>query len=146
KRVIIVLEDMSGQRTLAIAADPEETTRLAQELARGPQGEHPILDFVDRMFQRFHLAPTCVVLEYVPGEGLASAVPFRLLGCDEDFSCYPADSLALAIRTKVPIYVSADVFSYVNPFPSSPDESEAMTEWLERVNPADFCQESSSGP
>ena len=71
---IILLEDVDGHRTLAVAADREESVRLWRELGRQPNGTHAIYDFVDRLLLAFGVAATRIVLEYVPGEGLAGSL------------------------------------------------------------------------
>ncbi len=137
---IIVLEDASGHRTLAIAADPDESCRLVRELSRGPGAEHPIYDFL-------HIAPTRVVLEYTLGEGLGALICFSRPEGEVTVPCYPSDALAIAHRTEVPIYVSAEVFSHVEPFGAprpEPDERGELAKWLERISPADFSSSSPS--
>lgn len=128
QHAIIVREDTSGQRTLAIATDPDESERLVRELSRGPDGEHPIYDFLDGVLRTFQVTLARVVLEYVAGAGIAGAVSFRHSGGEVVVPCYPADALALAQRTKVPIYVSPDVFADDGP-PS--DERGGVAQWLE---------------
>src|SRR5262245_34211805 len=146
KQSIIVLEELDGDRTLAIAAEPDESARLAQELRCAPADEHPIYDFLERMLQRFAIAPTRITLEYVPDAGLVGAVSFRSARGDEDISCYPSDALALPMRMKIPVYVSETAFSHVRPFgPAPQDRDDGLTEWLEGISPADFCSDAPNG-
>jgi len=138
---IILLEDVDGHRTLAVAADREESVRLWRELGRQPNGTHAIYDFVDRLLLAFGVAATRIVLEYVPGEGLAGSLVLQGPEGDRTISCYPSDALALAKRGRLPIFVAGDVFSHVQPFPSvtsAEDQPGEVAEWLERINPDDF--------
>ena len=143
---IILLEEVSGHRTLAVAADRDESARLWRELGRRSEGTHPIYDFVDKLLQTFGVAPARVVLEYVPGEGLGGSVVVRGAEGELTIPCYPSDALALAKRARVPIFVAGDVFSHVQPFSSLTSEEDQLgggvAEWLERIDPADF----SAGP
>src|SRR5262245_10341722 len=96
KRSIIVLEDANGGRTLTIATDPDESCRLSQELSRGPDGTHVIYDFLDAVLRTCHARLTRVMLEYVPGEGLAGSVSLMHDGGGVVVPCYVSDAVALA--------------------------------------------------
>lgn len=147
KQDIIVLEDMSAQHTLAIAADPDESCRLAREVSRGPGGEHPIYDFLEGLLRTFGATATRVVLEHVTDAGLGGAVIFRRPEGEVSIPCYPSDALVLAQRIRIPIYVSPDVFAHVKPFRSAPpasDDGGQLAEWLERIRPEDFSSRSPS--
>jgi len=143
---IILLKEVSGHRTLAVAANRDESARLWRELGRRPEASHPIYDFVDKLLQTFGVATARVVLEYVPGEGLGGSVVVRGSEGEVAVPCYPSDALALAKRARVPIFVAGDVFSHVEPFASLASGEDQLggrvAEWLERIAPADF----SAGP
>jgi len=50
--------------------------------------------------------------------------------------CYPPDAIALALRAGIPIYATHDALAHAEPSPPPP--ADAVSEWLERVRPADF--------
>jgi len=138
---IIVLEEETGRRQLAIAADPEEGRRLVREVSRNPESEHPIYDLIERLLRTFDAMPTHVMLRYLAGAGLEAGIAFRLPQGEVAITCHPSDALALAHRAHVPIYVNADVFSEVRPFASQlppTNEHGAVADWLARIRPADF--------
>lgn len=147
-QAIIVLEDASSQRTLAIGADPAESGRLSRELSRDPKAAHPIYDFVEGLLRTLGIAPARVVLEYIEGEGLTGAVWFLGVDGEVQVSCYPTDALAVAYRAQVPVYVNADVFAHVQPFSPAPpplvDDHAELRRWLERIRPTDFSSSSPS--
>jgi len=146
RQVIIVLGEVGGHRTLALAADPDESVRFAREIVRNSKSEHPIYDFVEGLLRTLGARPIRIVLEYVPGAGLAGSVAFSGREGEASVSCYPSDALALAKRSGVPIYVNDDVFTHVRPFAAKPSEADPLggvAEWLERIKPEDF---SSSPP
>src|SRR5262245_62436544 len=95
-RSLIVLEEAIGERTLAIADDPEESQRLFRELSRSPDSEHPIYDFVESVLRLLEASPARIVLEHVPGAGLRGEVVFDRPHGDAALPCYPSDALALA--------------------------------------------------
>jgi len=144
---IIVLEDLCG-RSLAIAADTGESRRLAVEVARHPNDEHPIYDFVDGLLRVSRLQPTRVLLVYVAGTGIRSAVAFEGTDGEVAVTCYASDALALAVRRGLPIFVSASVFSDLHPMaaPVSAGEDRAtLAQWLDEVKPADFATDAPAG-
>src|SRR5262249_18942209 len=143
QQAIIVLEDLTGHRTLAVAADPDESRRLAREVARRPDDAHLIYDFVDGLLGACGAKPTRVVLECSPGVGLGATVTLSRSDGDVVVPCYLADGLALAHRAEIPIFVSTSVFSNVEASPLSPapvtdDAPAEVTQWLERIRPSDF--------
>src|SRR5262245_14694321 len=138
---IIVLEDLCG-RSLAIAADTRESQRLAAEVSRHPDDEHPIYDFIDGLLRVAQLKPTRVLLVYVAGTGIRGAVAFERGEGEVAVPCYASDALALAVRIGLPIFVSASVFSDLRPTaaPVSPGEDRAtLAQWLDGLKPADFA-------
>ena len=146
RQVIIVLGEVGGHRTLVIGADPDESVRFAREIVRNPKSEHPIYDFVESLSRTLGVRPIRIVLEYVPGAGLAGSVAFSGREGEASVPCYPSDALALAKRAGVPIYVSGNVFTHVRPFVPDPSEADPLggvAEWLEGIRPQDF---SSSPP
>lgn len=54
--------------------------------------------------------------------------------------CYPPDAIALALRAGIPIYATPDALGHAEPSPTPPPG--VVSEWLERVRPADFRQPS----
>ena len=139
RHTIIVLEDPIDGRTLAIAADPEESQRLVREVFRGAAGKHPVYDFVEDVVRAFGAAPAHVVLECEGGAGLGGAVAFPRPEGEMTIACYPSDAIALARRWQIPIYVSPDVFSHVRLFaPPDADGDPPLAEWLEQITPDDF--------
>src|SRR5262249_52339809 len=77
--------------------------------------EHPIYDFIDRLVRMLEARPIRIVLEYVPGAGLAGSVAFSGREGETSVPCYPSDALALAKRAGVPIYVSGNLFTHLRP-------------------------------
>ena len=147
KQIIIILEDMCG-RTLAIVADPDESSRLVRA-SRDPDGEHPIYDFLDRVLQAFQATPTRVTLDHVPATGLAGAVSLRHSDGEATITCYLADSLAFAQRAKVLDLCKRDVFSYGQPSPTvapATDEHREVTRSLERIIPGLYCSAPPTDP
>ena len=147
-QAIIVLEDVSGQRKLAIAVDPGESRRLGQEM-RQPGGRQPIYELLDAVLQACQATPTRVTLDYVPGAGLAGALHIFGPAGEVPVPCYVADAIALARRSTIPIYVSANAFSDTDapPLVSPPSDARGeIAQWLEGLTPSDFSDVASDRP
>jgi len=145
-QTIVVLEDVSGQRKLAIAVEPTESRRLGQEV-RHPGGRHPIYELVDAVLQACQTTPTRVTLEYVPGAGLAGRLFVFGPAGEVPIPCYVSDAVALAMRNTIPVYVSANAFSDFPPVAAAPPEDgREVARWLARLNPSDFSDVASDRP
>jgi bifunctional DNase/RNase len=138
RRVLVVLEDVTGAHRLTFYADPDDARRLARELARGSAACHPIFDFIQTLLSTWHVAPVRVVLEDVNGDGVGALVFLRQGEIELSLSCYPPDALTLALRAGVPIYATADVLGRADAVPPTSADGHDTTRWLERVRPQDF--------
>jgi bifunctional DNase/RNase len=136
-RVLITLDDVDGARRLTFYAEPEDTRRLARELAHGPRVCHPIFDFVQALLRSWHAAPVRVVLEDADGDGVGALVYLRQGEVESCIACYPPDALTLALRTGIPIYATPEVLGHARAVPRPP-EDHTTAQWLERVRPQDF--------
>lgn len=82
RRAIVVLEDAEGRVTLTFYADPQEASRLARLIQRGPQACHPVFDFVRGLLGAFEAGVTRVVIDDVPGEGIGSVLHVQWAGAE----------------------------------------------------------------
>jgi bifunctional DNase/RNase len=141
RKGIIVLENLGQGLTFAFAADPEEARRLARVLGSDRSTCPPIYDFIEGMVEAFQATVTRVVLDDPTEKGLTGFVAFQRSGAELTISCYATDALALAVRARAPIYVTARTLAHVaRPFRplTARDAEEDVTAWLEQVRPEDF--------
>ncbi|MFI5078911.1 MAG: bifunctional nuclease domain-containing protein [Vicinamibacteria bacterium] len=132
---IVRMDDVSGALTMTFAADSHEAVRLGRVVRHGPQACHPIFDFVRALLCSLEAGVTRVVLEDVQGEGISGVVYVGTGAAEVPVPCYPPDAIALALRAGIPIYATHDALAHAEP---SPPPADAVSEWLERVRPADF--------
>ena len=141
KRTIIMLEDIHQCLRLTFYADPDEACRLTQELERGPYVCHPVYDFIRRLLDALQATATRVVLDMVQGEGLDGFIYIQQAESERSIPCYASDALALALRTNIPIYATAEALTYaerLSPAPSTLTAGGDVRQWLEQVRPEDF--------
>jgi hypothetical protein len=135
---VVVLDDVTQSRRLTFSADPEESRRLTQALARGPRACHPVYDFLRALLRTLGAAATRVVLEDVDGRGIGALVVIRRGETDMAVTCYPPDALALALREGLPIYATPAALDHAEPVAPASDATVDVTRWLQRVRPQDF--------
>jgi uncharacterized protein len=138
QRALVVLEDVSGSRRLTFYADPSETRRLAQALARGPHACHPVFDFMRALLATLGATPVRVVLEDVDGRGIGALVHVRQGASEVTVTCYPPDALVLALREGLPIYATPEALDHAEPVSGPVAEAGEVSEWLDRIQPRDF--------
>jgi hypothetical protein len=138
QRALVVLEDVGGTRRITFYADPNETRRLAQAMARGPRACHPVYDFIRALVERLGATPVRVVLEDVDGQGIGARVCVRQGASEVLVTCYPPDALALALRERLPIYATAEALEHAELLSPAAAEPEDISEWLGRIRPHDF--------
>ncbi|MBI4609013.1 MAG: bifunctional nuclease family protein [Candidatus Rokubacteria bacterium] len=140
-RAIVVLEDMERHIKLAFSTDPHEAHRLAREMGHARCSCNPVYDFMQSLLGAFRATISHVVLDDMGSKGIGALVCLRQGDVGLTLSCYPPDALALALRTKVPIYATeavlarAEARSAPGTLPAGPAE---VTGWLEQVKPDDF--------
>ena len=146
KSPVVLLQEIEGQRVLPIWIGTNEATAIHMELM-GKKYQRPLThDLLVTIIETLRGKVSRVVITdlkdttffasvFVDGGTGAVAVDAR-----------PSDSIAIALRTKVPIFVSDDVFekSATQPGPpreveKSPEEkAEDLRRYLEELNPEDF--------
>jgi hypothetical protein len=139
QRTLVILEDVGGTRRLTFYADPSETHRLAQALARGPRACHPVYDFVRALLATLGATPIRVVLEDVEARGVGALVHVRQGESEMTVSCYPPDALALALRERLPIYATPEALHHAEPVPPAAG-AEDVSKWLDGIQPQDFAE------
>lgn len=140
-RTTIVLEDAGRHLTLTFYADREEARRLTREVSRSGCACHPIYDFVGGLLRAFEATPMRLVLDDVEGQGIGSLMVVRHGEAEVGIPCYPPDGLALALRSRVPIYATAEALAHAEraqPRSSGSQDNSDVRQWLQQVRPEDF--------
>jgi bifunctional DNase/RNase len=143
-RAVVVLEEVEQRFRFAFATDPHEARRLARAMGLARCSCNPVYDFVHALLEAFDARIERVVLDDAgAGEGVTATVHLRHAGGELSLPCYPPDALALALRTRAPIYATEQVLVHARPRgaprpagpPPGPGE---VSRWVERVRPEDF--------
>lgn len=142
RRAIVVLEDVEQRVWVAFTTDPHEAHRLAREMGRAPCTCNPVYDFIQLLLDGIQATVSRIVLDDAGTRGIGATVDLWLTRRQEGLTvqCYPPDALALALRTKAPIYATPQVLARAQRLSDRPvlPPAEDFLDWLEQVNPDDF--------
>ena len=137
-KATVVLEDIDQRLELAFLIPVNEAYCLARVLGLARCPYVPVLEFIDGLLTYFNTHVLRVVLD---GDNVEVSATIYLAEnhAEVAFPCHLADALALATRTRVPIYATNDILHYARPQPhgrgtSHPDG----THYPERGRPEDF--------
>ena len=136
---ILVLRDEAGERTLPIWIGMFEAHAVALQLENSSASRPMTHDLLKQLIEALggtvsevHITDvregTFFALVYVATAGDLIAVDAR-----------PSDALALALRTRAPVYVAEHVLSDAKPLdaPTSQD-TERLQHWLESLDPEEM--------
>ncbi len=136
--VMVVLQTASGDRYLGFVVPLNEANRLARVLGMSGCRCAPIYELLLALATAVDTHVERAVLDACP-EGIGASLVFRRDGQELPFDCHPADAVALAVRSRVPVYATAAALALACPAePYAPQGDEATARWLESVRPSDF--------
>ncbi len=137
---VVILREVNGQRILPIWIGLAEARAIAMELA-GKKFERPLTHDLIRtiIFGLDATVPKVVISEMKNNTFYAKiylAKGDQIVGID----ARPSDSIAVALRTKSPIYVAQELLEN-QPIPvdaTEEEEAEWLRRYLDELNPEDF--------
>lgn len=136
---ILVLRDEAGERTLPIWIGMFEAHAVAVQLENSSSSRPMTHDLLRHMIEALggtvievHVTDvrdgTFYALVYLAAHGDTVAVDAR-----------PSDALALALRSRAPVYVAEHVLADAKPIePPTSQDTERLQHWLESLDPDDM--------
>jgi bifunctional DNase/RNase len=136
---ILVLRDEAGERTLPIWIGMFEAHAVALQLENSGAARPMTHDLLKHMIEALgavvsevHITDvregTFFALVYVSANGELMAVDAR-----------PSDALALALRSRAPVYVAEHVLADAKPLETpTAQDTERLQHWLESLDPDDM--------
>jgi len=114
EKATVVLEDVARRLQLACLIPMDEAYRLARVLGLARCPCVPVLELIDRLLAHFDAGVLRVVLD---GDEMGMSATLYVAENDGEaaFPCHPADALALAARTRAPIYATDEVLHHARP-------------------------------
>lgn len=137
---IVILKDKEGKRTLPIWVDALEADAITMEL-KGMVAPQPLThDLIKSIIEGLQGRITQVCVHDLRDNTFFAQIIISRGKKKVNIDARPSDALALALRTRVPIYVSEEVFegvSGINGFKGK-GETEKLRGFLANLKPEDF--------
>ena len=133
---ILVLRDEAGERTLPIWIGMFEAHAVALQLENSTSARPMTHDLLKHMIEALGGTVTEVHITDVREGTFYALIYLNANGDQVAVDSRPSDALALALRTRAPVYVAEHVLADTRPLeaPTSQD-TERLQHWLESLDP-----------
>jgi len=146
-RCIVVVEEVGGPRLVPIWIGIFEGGAIAAELT-GQEPPRPMThDLMTHIFKAAHVSMEKVVITDLRDNTYFAEIHLRTNGATQVIDARPSDALALAVRSRCPMFVSEVVFKKCPELlkPISEDEVKKFKEELKNMKPEDFFKDLKKG-
>lgn len=146
KSPVVILQEIEGNRVLPIWIGPNEATAIHMELV-GKRYQRPLThDLVVNIIESLKAKVSRVVITDLKDTTFFANIYLDPGNGSIPVDARPSDSIAIALRSRVPIFVVDEVFkksSQPSKEPKPPEKSpeekaEELRRYLEEMNPEDF--------
>jgi len=150
KTPIVILKDMDNKLNLPIWIGLQEATAMATELEGIKMGRPMTHDLMKSILTEINGSVDCVEITELKENTYYALIYLKVAGREVSIDSRPSDAIALALRTKSPIYVAKAVLEASSILqqgeegkePDVPNVSnvskEKWAEILEKMSPEDF--------
>ncbi len=137
KMPVIILEDLGSERVLPIWIGVFEANAIALTMENIPTPRPMTHDLMKNLLTRLDIAVERIVVTDVRNNTFYAAIHCRRGDDAVVFDSRPSDAIALALRTKSPIFVEDEVVrkSHGLKGEENPDGLENIRKWLESMSP-----------
>jgi len=146
-RCIVVIEEIGGPRLVPIWIGIFEGGAIAAELT-GQEPPRPMThDLIASILKSAHVVMEKIVITDLRENTYFAEIHLRANGTALVMDARPSDALALAVRSRCPMYVSETVFKKCPELlkPISEDEVKKFKEELKNMKPEDFFKDLKKG-
>ena len=137
---LVVLRDADGQRVLPIWVGTVEANAIAIQIENVAPPRPLTHDLVLTMLEAFQATLTRVVITDLRDSTFYAYLQIDRLGERVMIDARPSDALALALRTKAPVFVHPRVLQQATTVdaPVQEVDQERLQRWLESLDPDDL--------
>lgn len=137
---IVILRDEDGQRTLPIWVGPVEANAIALQIENVAPPRPMTHDLLRNVLTDLGALLTRVVITALKDGTFFAYLELSRAGALTYVDARPSDALALALRTKAPVFVEATVLDQARSVDVSTDQAdrERLQRWLESLDPDDL--------
>ena len=137
---IVILRDKEGQRVLPIWVGIFEANAIALQIENIATPRPMTHDLLRNVIQDLKASVQKIVVCDLQENTFYALIYLTLNGDTVAIDARPSDAIALALRTRAPIYVEESVIDHAKPADFSADtaDSERLHKWLESLDPEDL--------
>ena len=137
---IIILRDDAGDRVLPIWVGIFEANAIALQIENVATPRPMTHDLLRNVIQDLDGAVQKVVVSELKESTFFAVIHLAVRGEPVLIDARPSDAIALALRTKAPIYVEEDVIDNAKALDGTPEraDSERLQKWLESLDSDDL--------
>src|SRR6266852_6324812 len=137
---IVILRDRDGQKVLPIWVGIFEANAIALQMENVATPRPMTHDLLRNVIQDLKAAVQKVVVCDLQENTFYALIYLSLNGDTLAIDARPSDAIALALRTRAPIFVEDTVIDNAKPFDVGTDkaDSDRLQKWLESLDPDDL--------
>ena len=137
---IVILRDKDGQRVLPIWVGIFEANAIALQIENVTTPRPMTHDLLRNVIHDLNASVQKIVVCDLQDNTFYALIYLALNGDTLTIDARPSDAIALALRTRAPIFVEESVIDNAKPFDSASDkpDAERLHKWLESLDPDDL--------
>jgi bifunctional DNase/RNase len=137
---IVILRDKDGQRVLPIWVGIFEANAIALQIENVTTPRPMTHDLLRNVIQDLKATVQKIVVCDLQENTFYALIYLGLNGDTLTIDARPSDAIALALRTRAPIFVEDTVIDNAKPFDFASDkpDAERLHKWLESLDPDDL--------
>ena len=139
-RPIVILRDKDGQRVLPIWVGPFEANAIAVQLENMPTPRPMTHDLLKNVIHDLKADIQKIVVSDLKENTFYALIYLQVNGEAVAVDSRPSDAIALALRSRAPIFVEDKVIDHARSADMAPEkeDSERLQKWLENLDPDDL--------
>ena len=144
---VVILKDLEGKRYLPILIGPFEATAIALALEGTPVPRPLSHDLMRSIIQSLKAKVARIVIHDIQENTFYAKVVLESNGGTLEVDARPSDSIALALRTNAPIFVSERIVleETVTDKQAGDEDQKKFKRFIEGLKPSDFLKEKQEG-
>jgi bifunctional DNase/RNase len=137
---IVILRDKEGQRVLPIWVGIFEANAIALQIENIPTPRPMTHDLLRNVIHDLKASVKKVVVCDLQENTFYALIYLSMNGDTLAIDARPSDAIALALRTRAPIFVEDSVIDHAKTIDFAPDKADAdrLQKWLESLDPDDL--------
>ena len=134
---IVILRDKSGEKVLPIWVGIFEANAIALQIENVTTPRPMTHDLLRNIIQDLNASVEKIVVSDIQDNTFFAVIHLVVKGETLAIDARPSDAIALALRSRAPIFVEESVIENAKPFDASTDKPDAdrLQKWLEGLDP-----------